>query len=37
MDVTKPWDLVIWAPAFFTLGLIGMALMFAFIRACDKI
>jgi hypothetical protein len=37
MDVTKPWDLSVFYPAFFLLGLIVMALMIAFVKACDKI
>jgi hypothetical protein len=37
MDVTKPWDLTVWYPALFLLGLIVMALMIAFVKACDKI
>jgi hypothetical protein len=37
MDVTVPWNLQLWLPVFFLMGLIGMALMFAFIKACDKI
>jgi hypothetical protein len=36
MDLT-PWNLQIWLPAFFLLGLVVMGLMFAFIAACDKI
>ena len=36
MDLT-PWNLQIWLPVFFVLGLIVMGLMFAFIAACDKI
>jgi hypothetical protein len=36
MDLT-PWNLQVWLPAFFLLGLIVMGLMFAFIAACDKI
>jgi hypothetical protein len=37
MDATIPWNLQIWLPAFFLLGLVVMVLMFAFIAACDKI
>ena len=37
MDATKPWALTVYYPAFFLLGLIVMALMFAFVKACDKI
>ncbi len=37
MDATKPWDLSVFYPAFFLLGLIVMALMIAFVKACDKI
>ena len=36
MELT-PWPLQIYLPVFFVLGLIGMAVMFAFIDACDKI
>jgi hypothetical protein len=36
MDMTA-WNLQVWLPAFFLLGLIVMGLMFAFIAACDKI
>jgi len=37
MDASQPWNLTIWYPVFFLLGLLVMALMFAFIAACDKI
>ena len=37
MDITKPWDLSVWYPAFFLLGLVILALMVAFIYACSKI
>ena len=30
-------DLTIWLPAMFLLGLATLALMFAFVSACDKI
>lgn len=30
-------DLTIWLPAMFSLGLAALALMFAFIPACDKV
>jgi hypothetical protein len=30
-------NLVIWLPALFLLGLAGLALMFAFVFACDKV
>jgi hypothetical protein len=37
MDTSVPWNLTIYYPAFFLLGLIVMALLIAFIAACDKI
>jgi hypothetical protein len=37
MDTSIPWNLQIWLPVFFLLGLVVMGLMFAFIAACDKI
>jgi hypothetical protein len=30
-------DLTIWIPAMLLLGLAGLALMFAFVVACDKV
>jgi hypothetical protein len=30
-------DLTIWIPGLFVLGLIGLALMFAFIKGCDQV
>lgn len=30
-------DLSIWIPAMFVLGLAALALMFAFVYACDKV
>ncbi len=33
----EPFNLAIWLPALFLLGLFVMGLMFAFIAACDKI
>lgn len=30
-------SLIVWLPAMFLLGLIGMALCLAFVSACDKI
>ncbi len=30
-------DLTTWLPALFLLGLAGMALMFAFVVACDRV
>ena len=30
-------DLTIWIPAMFVLGLVGLGLMFAFIKGCDKV
>ncbi len=36
MDLTA-WNLQVWLPAFFLLGLTVLGLMFAFIAACDKI
>ena len=30
-------DLAIWLPALFALGLFTMALMFAFVKACEKV
>jgi hypothetical protein len=29
--------LAIWIPGMFLLGLLGMALMFAFVAACDRV
>lgn len=37
MDASAPWNLTIWYPALILLGLLVMALLFAFIAACDKI
>jgi hypothetical protein len=37
MDTSVPFNLTIWNSALFLLGLILLALMFAFIKACDKI
>lgn len=31
------FDLAVWLPALFLLGLAGMGLMFAFIAGCDKV
>jgi hypothetical protein len=36
MDLT-PWNLQIWLPAFFVLGLAAMGLLFAFISGCEKV
>jgi hypothetical protein len=36
MDLT-PWNLQIWLPAFFVLGLVAMGLLFAFIAGCEKV
>jgi hypothetical protein len=36
MDLT-PWNLQIWLPAFFVLGLAAMGLLFAFIAGCEKV
>jgi hypothetical protein len=33
----QPFDLSIWLPAMFLLGLATLGLMFAFITACDKV
>ena len=33
----QPMDLSIWIPAMFVLGLAALALMFAFVYACDKV
>jgi len=30
-------DLMIWLPGLFLLGLIGLALMFSFVVACEKV
>ena len=30
-------NLVIWVPAMFALGIVALALMFAFIPGCDKV
>jgi len=30
-------DLVIWVPVTVALGLVALALMFAFVAACDKV
>ena len=37
MDTSVPWNLTVWYPALILLGLLVMALLFAFIAACDKI
>jgi hypothetical protein len=37
MDTSQPWDLTLWYPALILLGLLVIALLFAFIAACDKI
>lgn len=37
MDTNVPWDLTIWLPAVFALGLLVLGVMFAFIAACDNI
>ena len=37
MDTSIPWNLTVWYPVLFFLGLFVMALLFAFIAACDKI
>ena len=36
MDLT-PWNLQIWLPAFFVLGLAAMGLLFAFVAGCKKV
>jgi hypothetical protein len=33
----QPFDLAVWLPALFLLGLLTMGLMFAFVVACDKV
>ncbi len=33
----EPFDLTIWLPAMFLLGLAAMGLMFAFVAGCDKV
>jgi hypothetical protein len=33
----QPFDLAVWLPAMFALGLVVMGSMFAFVRACEKI
>ena len=30
-------DLAVWLPALFTLGLLTMALLFAFVAACNRV
>jgi hypothetical protein len=37
MDTSVPWNLAVWNPAFFVLGLVILVLMVAFIYACEKI
>jgi hypothetical protein len=32
-----PFELGVWLPALFVLGLVTMGLMFAFLAACDKV
>lgn len=32
-----PFDVAVWLPGLFLLALAGMVLMFAFIRACDRV
>jgi hypothetical protein len=36
-DVTKAFDLAIWLPALFVLGLAVMGLMFAFMAGCERV
>ncbi len=33
----EPMNLAIWLPALFLLGLVLLGVMFAFIRACEKV
>jgi hypothetical protein len=33
----EPFNLAVWLPALFGLGLATMGLMFAFVAACDKV
>ena len=33
----EPWNLEIWLPALFVLGLACMGLMFAFMAACERV
>jgi hypothetical protein len=33
----EPFNLSVWLPAMFLLGLVTMGLMFAFVAACDKV
>ena len=33
----EPFNLSVWLPALFLLGMATMGLMFAFVLACDKI
>jgi hypothetical protein len=33
----EPFDLNVWLPAMFLLGLLTMGLMFVFVAACEKI
>jgi hypothetical protein len=33
----QPFDLTVWLPGLFLLGIVTMGLMFAFVAACDKV
>jgi hypothetical protein len=33
----EPFDLTIWLPALFLLGLVTLGLMFAFEKACERV
>lgn len=33
----EPFNLAIWLPAVFLLGVVTMALLFAFVRGCEKV
>jgi hypothetical protein len=33
----EPFDLALWLPALFLLGVVTMALLFAFVIGCEKV
>ena len=33
----EPFDLAVWLPGLFLLGLVTMALLFAFVVGCEKV
>jgi hypothetical protein len=37
MDISQPWNLALYNPLFFVLGLVILLLLTAFIYACAKI